>query len=150
MAATCDFKGDQLLENLRDRFVCGLLSDRIRTKLLAQNYTFQKALEVALAEEAAEKNVKDMSEESKMVNKVSYRGNRRRVNKTTESDKKCGRCGMKNHRSEECRYKNAKCFKCNEIGHLKSQCRNKQGKVEAMKAQERNTRPREANSRYVS
>ena len=53
-----------------------MLSDRIRTKLLAQNYNFQKAMEVALAEEAAEKNVHDISgvkhDDGKMVNKIRH------------------------------------------------------------------------------
>ena len=68
MAATCEFSGRQLQESLRDQFICGLSTERTQRKLLSQKYTFQQALDTALAEEAAAKDVCDM-----MVNSAGGR-----------------------------------------------------------------------------
>ena len=40
------------------------------------------------------------------------------------SEKKCGRCGGKNHTSERCKYKETICHTCNKKGHLARACRN--------------------------
>ena len=46
---------------LRDRLVCGVLDYRLQRRLLAEsNLTFSKALDLAVAVELAEKNVRDL------------------------------------------------------------------------------------------
>jgi hypothetical protein len=47
LACTCNF-GARLNRALRDRFVCGLRSANIKKKLMADDYTFNNALNVAL------------------------------------------------------------------------------------------------------
>ncbi|XP_072018271.1 uncharacterized protein [Amphiura filiformis] len=81
MAAFCEFVGDQLEQNLRDRFICGLQSENTQRKLLSRNYTFKEAVDMALAEEAALKDVRDMSARGQgSVNKIGkgnqYHNNR--------------------------------------------------------------------------
>jgi hypothetical protein len=141
MAASCKFVGDQIKESLRDRFICGLASENIQKKLLARNFSFQKAVDIALAEEAAAKDVRDMTATSNTaenpVNRVQYpngghRGATTRPMKypgnpqnkfqgTTRT--RCDRCGRNNHDRERCFHKNSQCYKCMNWGHLQTVCR---------------------------
>ena len=95
LAGTCEFTNEQLNDNLRDRFICGLRSQHVKQKLLSKNFTFQEAVNEAIAQEAARKDVKDIAD--------SHGG------ETSAS---------------VCRYKGAECFKCHKTGHLQSECPN--------------------------
>lgn len=56
LAVTCNF-GSRLEENLRDQFVSGLACDAMRSRIFAEkNVDYAKAVELALALEAAEKH----------------------------------------------------------------------------------------------
>ena len=57
LAGTCEFTNDQLKDSLRDRFICGLRSEQIKRKLLSANFTFQEAVDAAIAQETAQKDV---------------------------------------------------------------------------------------------
>ncbi|PFX19607.1 hypothetical protein AWC38_SpisGene15984 [Stylophora pistillata] len=60
LAGTCEFTNEQLNESLRDRFICGLHSEQIKQKLLSRNFTFQEAVDTAIAQEAAHKDVRNL------------------------------------------------------------------------------------------
>ena len=62
LSTYCEYTGDQLKESLRDRFICGLRSESIQKKLLAKTYSFERAVEIATAEEAAAKDIREMSQ----------------------------------------------------------------------------------------
>ena len=56
----CDY-GESLNEMLRDRLVCGVKDNRIQRRLLAEpELTFTRAMTIAQAMEAAEKNAKEL------------------------------------------------------------------------------------------
>ena len=57
LAGTCEFKNEQLNDNLRDCFICGLRSQHVKQKLLSKNFTFQEAVNEAIVQEAAHKDV---------------------------------------------------------------------------------------------
>ncbi len=60
LAEYCEY-GDRLLEMLRDRLVCGVNHEGIQCRLLAEKaLTYEKAREIALAVEAAERGTKDL------------------------------------------------------------------------------------------
>ena len=149
LAGTCEFTNEQLNDNLRDRFICGLRSQHVKQKLLSKNFTFQEAVNEAIAQEAARKDVKDIADshggetsasgDSGGVNDVtrdnqksrgrfSKRGKgHARDGKSGQSagdKKRCFRCGLTNHTQDNCRYKGAECFKCHKTGHLQSECPN--------------------------
>jgi len=52
-----------LNDSLRDRFICGLRSEQIKRKLLSTNFTFQEAVDAAIAQETAQKDVRDLGSE---------------------------------------------------------------------------------------
>ncbi|MCY3927857.1 MAG: retroviral-like aspartic protease family protein [Acidobacteria bacterium] len=108
----CEF-GTSLNEMLRDRLVCGVEEPRIQRRLLAEpDLTFDKAFELALAAESADKNAKDLQlTASPTVNRVQHKKN-------------CHRCGDK-HSPADCKFKTAECRKCGKKGHIARVCKSK-------------------------
>ena len=146
LAGTCEFTNEQLNDNLRYRFICGLRSQHVKQKLLSRNFTFQEAVNEAIAQEAARKDVKDISDcregeksaslasggvnEVKRDNRKSRgrfskrRGGHARDGKSDQAaggKKRCYRCGLTNHTPDNCKYKGAECYKCHKVGHLQSE-----------------------------
>ena len=67
LAEHCDYK-DTLLEMLRDRLVCGVNHSGIQKRLLAdKDLTFDKALDIAKALEAAEKDIQDITSDTAVL-----------------------------------------------------------------------------------
>ena len=150
LSENCDF-GGKLKEMLRDRFVCGLKSEAIQKKLLAErDLTYEKALETAQEMESAYKDVvqlqgKSLAEGvSAEVNKLKIKSAGKKVKKKTEKPvsagnprpaqiqsasaeqkKSCYRCLRTNHSPENCRFKNATCHGCHKKGHILPACKSK-------------------------
>ena len=123
LAEHCNY-GDSLNDMLRDRLVCGVSDQTVQRRLLAEaNLTFQKAYDIALAMEAAERNAKELQgtaqEDVHRVYAKKKGGGVRR-------DGKCYRC-LGNHSPAECKFRNSECYRCKKIGHLSRACRDKQG-----------------------
>ena len=95
------------------RLVCGVEEPKIQRRLLAElDFTFDKAFELALAAEAAERNAKDLQPTmSPTVNHVQHKKN-------------CYRCGDK-HSLADCKFRAAGCRKCEKKGHTACVCRSK-------------------------
>ena len=53
LAGKCEFPNVQLNDIPRDRFICGLCAEQIKYKLLSANFTFQEAVDAAIAQEIA-------------------------------------------------------------------------------------------------
>lgn len=137
LAASCKFE-KFLDEALRDRFLCGLKSSHIQSKLLAEDsLTFSKALELALLVENAEKNVRSLHTDAfKPSGEINYVKNKRFGNSSqnkysgaqsrpsvkNHNPKACYRCGN-NHDCRNCPYKNYTCNCCKVKGHLAAVCR---------------------------
>ena len=115
----CEF-GITLDEMLRDRRVCGVRDIRIQRRLLAEpKLTLKRALNLALAIEAADK---DASE----IQKADGQGGDASVNKVDVkvykgSEVKCCRFGG-NHYPKSWNFKDAKCYFCRKVGHLAQLC----------------------------
>ena len=118
LAARCKFPEDSLEDTIRDRFVCGLLSEPTQRRLLTEKtLTLKTAVEIAVAAESADRSAKSFKEPESSVNLVS---SRRRAKSDTVS---CYRCGKKSHEAKNCRFRNEICFCCGRRGHIASVCR---------------------------
>ena len=119
LAITCEF-GDFLDQALRDRFVCGLKTDSIQKRLLAEDgLTITRALEIAQGMEAAAANAKDL--------KVAAGSTP--ILQTSLTTTCCHRCGKNDHQGWDCRFRQAKCHKCGKIGHIAPVCRSRAKKT---------------------
>ena len=120
LALHCDFKG-KLDEMLHDRFVCGLRHELMQRRLLSEplKLTYQKALDIAKAMEAADKSTKTFKGgDAGEVNKLGTKG-------TGNLPKTCYRCGRPNHKPSEYKFKEAECHACRKTGHIATACRSK-------------------------
>ena len=109
----CEF-GTTLNQMLHDRLVCGVEESKIQRRLLVEpDLTFDKAFELALAAEAADRNAKDLRPTmSPTVNRVQHKKN-------------CYHCGDK-HSPADCKFRAAECRKCGKKGHIRSSYMQKQ------------------------
>ena len=116
----CEF-GTTLDSMLRDRLVCGVRDVRLQRRLLAEsNLTFSKALDLAVAAELAEKNVRDLQ------NTQTHTATQDQVHAVDKEVNgiACHRCGGR-HMAPICKFKTAVCHSCGKVGHLARVCRSK-------------------------
>ncbi|UYV61101.1 K02A2.6-like [Cordylochernes scorpioides] len=115
---------------IRDRLIAGIEDDNIQRKLLGEgdSLTLHRAIEIALALEAAAQDAKDLQSQRnpEVVMKIKQ-GNWRlkpsTTGKFTRSESyTCIRCGSKDHKQDKCPHLKAKCFNCGKIGHLGRSC----------------------------
>ena len=116
LSIKCEF-GDFLDEALRDRFVCGLRSETIQKRLLAEHdLTFVRAVEIAQGAEMADRNAKALKGTEVAVQKFFT---------PEKSIPPCHHCGRTNHEAKACRFREAQCHNCGRKGHIAPICRAK-------------------------
>ena len=122
LAEHCEFR-TTWDEMLRDRIVCGVRDLRIQRRLLAEpKLTLKRAIDLALAIEAADKDASeiqkgDSQEGNPLLNKVDAKF-------AKGDDLKRYRCDGK-HLTRNCHFKDAKWFACGKLGHLSLVCKAK-------------------------
>ncbi|UYV67323.1 K02A2.6-like, partial [Cordylochernes scorpioides] len=123
IAEKCKFP--DLEDRLRDALVCGILNEDLQSMLLMNSMlTFKVAQEMALAHEAAVKNVAEIKD-GKPREEMNVMGRAVKVRLRDEKKIfKCLRCGNTNHREEQCFFKDKRCFKCQKLGHMSRVCKN--------------------------
>ena len=122
----CAFR-TTLNDMLRDRLVCGILDQRIQRRLLAEpDLSFDKALELSVAAEAAERNTRELDQGMKppSVHKLAGSGERPCRGGRAQSSQKCYRCGGE-HKQEMCRFKDSTYHHCGKRGHIAKVCRSR-------------------------
>ena len=60
LARTCEFTNEQLSDIFRVHFICGLRSEQVKRKLLSANFSFPEAVDAAIAQEIAQRDVRDL------------------------------------------------------------------------------------------
>ena len=128
----CNF-GTFLDRALRDRFVCGLVDERIQSKLLnTADLTFEKACKIATTMEMASKNAREFRPPAtgavhshKAVPVTKPKGAKPKQRYGGEaSATSCYRCNG-SHSPQSCQFKLAKCYNCQKKGHIAPACRAK-------------------------
>ncbi|UYV80374.1 hypothetical protein LAZ67_19000010 [Cordylochernes scorpioides] len=126
IAEKCEFPDVE--DRLRDALVCGILSEEIQSMLLMNSMlTFKVAQEMALAHEAAVRNVAEIKD-GKPQEEINVMGRAVKVRRRNEKIFKCFRCGYTNHREQQCFFKEKRCFKCQKLGHISRVCKNGNGR----------------------
>ena len=124
LSIKCDF----LDQAIRDRFVCGVRSEAIQKRLLAEaGLTSARAREIAEGMETADKDAKDLKGASVQTSIVAESVNS--ATDTTPSSggprvkpKPCRWCGRR-HDEAQCKFRDATCHKCGKTGHILPVCR---------------------------
>ena len=113
LSTHCSF-GDYLEEALRDRLVCGIHSESIQKRLLAEvDLTLKRAVEIAVGMEAADKTTKSLKEGVTPIQQISAPQPPRGP---------CNRCGKASHNARDCKFQNVQCYNCGKLGHIASVC----------------------------
>lgn len=139
VAQFCEY-GDVLSDMLHDCVFCGVSNKAVQRRLLLEPaLTFEKALQMALAAEAAEKDSKrlrdvtdrELPAQIQKVNRdtsqTTTRGDHPRQNQSPQfrgGRQECYKCGGKHHPSR-CPFHEYECHFCKKKGHLAKVCRKK-------------------------
>ena len=144
LAKNCNFQAVTAEQNsndaIRDAFITGLSSQKIRQRLLENNLlTLNDAILQARALEIAEKNSEayvdslrysasnnPSAQESSQVAAVS-----KTKSKTYSQKEKCFFCGMDRHSRDACPAREATCHTCGKIGHFSRVCNSSKKKLPA-------------------
>ena len=129
LASTCNF-GTHLTRALRDQFVSGVRNAGTRKKLLQKDRTFEESLQVAIADEAACREIRHLQTNSTSTHPVhnvqaksratsakSSRPthtstNKGQVRPAETSSYKCYSCGNGGHVSKDCKFRDSISKKC--------------------------------------
>jgi len=115
LADRCKY-GEMRTELIRDRFVCGLLNERIQNMLLTKtDLTLDMAISIALIHESAEQTTAEIQQRS---HEREYE-----TNQLTRKETRCYRCDKPGHSPEHCWFKKRPCRKCGRTGHMAKVCR---------------------------
>ena len=154
LSKVCKFKSNDLLkENLRDQFVFGLLSDRIRQRVLTEPddaATYGHVTELALSLEAAVRDSGPAAAAGQLraggadaVHAVSGGGGRAPWQQQQQQRRgarrpaaagggsaapaqRCYRCDR--HHAGRCSFINSECYVCGKKGHIAKVCRSRGGR----------------------
>lgn len=133
-ARSCEY-GDLKDSLIRDRIVCGLKSDAVRSRLLRDSdLTLEKAIETCRAAESTETQMKIMTEgpsTTESVNAIQKKNKEKHKFKTKPVSQKedyvtkvrnCKKCG-RSHEARKCPAFGKECHKCHKSNHFAKMCR---------------------------
>ena len=128
LSENCNF-GNELDKTLSDRLVCGLKDSQIQKRLLQEEHlTFQKAFDKAVALEMASRDATDMHSNFPVhaVHKSTH-SSKSTFNKSTNNNKfqPCFSCGKRNHKRQDCFFRDSVCSSCKKKGHIKAVCKSR-------------------------
>ena len=136
LSKSCEF-GDLSDSLIKDRIVCGVIMDTVRSRLLREtDLTLQKAVDICRAAEASSQQLKVLQTASagasgSNIDFVRKKSDKNKLMKNTENrpaasqqKQKCGKCGYK-HEPRKCPAFGKICMNCKKKNHFMRQCRSK-------------------------
>ena len=128
LASTCEF-GNLKDDMIRDKIVCGIRSDSIRTKLLQESkLTLERCISLARSAETSKTQVKEITSGNNddKVNKVDHKQSRRQFQKALPKPQICQEClfcGKSHERDRnKCPAFGKTCTKCRKQNHFARCC----------------------------
>ena len=126
LASHCEY-GDNTVELIHDRIVCGIRDDALQRSLLSvPKLTFDKACELALLHKSAEQNSKVLSVPTSVhrTKRDASAPAHPKVNDRNQAhpETSCYRCGGQ-HSAKSCHFKDSVCNFCRKKGHIQRFCR---------------------------
>jgi hypothetical protein len=118
LMSTCKYSETEYNDQLRDRLLHGCGEPAMQKVIIevGDAVTLDTALTAALAYEAREKSLEEMSGELKSASAPTHR--------VESCERSCWRCrGW--HNPDNCKFRNTACYSCGKQGHLRSQCHEK-------------------------
>ncbi|XP_054918602.1 uncharacterized protein [Dermacentor andersoni] len=115
LAKNCEFG---LLEDrmLRSRIVLGVQDKRLQQKLLAENPSYQKTVEICRIEEQGKQHFQEISAATGGAQTTI-------VNSVAREKKLCSRCGYQMHLGGNCPARGKNCTKCGAQNHFAQVCK---------------------------
>ena len=118
LSENCQF-GEYLEQALRDRLVCGLVSEKIQQRLLSEaELSLKKAFEIAQSMETAHRETREMRASGSQIDTEI-----KHVSTTPRGA--CTRCGKPGHHPDKCFFRDQECRACKKRGHIAKMCRTK-------------------------
>ena len=110
---------------LQDQLVCGIRSQNIFKKLLSQDKSITECIEIAVANEAAEKESRSFTNNTEPVN---YTQKHNSWKNKKDGNNKCFRCGADTHFADKCPVRNiGVTFNyCKKPNHVAKECLGKE------------------------
>lgn len=137
LASHCYFQDQEFKTMVRDKFIMGMGRGIIMDRLFEEDVTslsIEKSLEIALNKEATA-HLYDLGDDSVRIreNCHAQRVRSPEVEHRSGSNRSCDCCGYRNHKADNCKFKNVICFKCGQRGHLRRVCAKKSGATKISK-----------------
>ena len=126
-AKSCEF-GDLNDSLIKDRVVCGILSDKTRARLLKQpDLTLAKAIDMCRADETTLTHMKSMGATNTSKPETQPVSDEDLDVKALKNKRihPCGRCGNQHDRQQTCPASGATCHNCGRHNHYARVCRSK-------------------------
>ena len=136
LSKSCEF-GDLTDSLIKDRLVCGVLKDSVRSRLLRETeLTLQKAIDICRAAETSTQQMKviqstssgatgsNMDVVKKKILKCKSLKNTDNKPAGSTIKQKCGKCGYK-HEPRKCPAFGKLCHNCKKKNHFSTVCKNK-------------------------
>ena len=134
LSVNCNF-GTFLDRALQDQFVCGIRSQNILKTLLSQDKSITGCIEIAVANEAAEKESRSFTNNTEPVN---YTQKHNSWKNKKDGNNKCFQCGADTHFADKCPVRNTgvTCNYYKNPNHVTKECFKSDGIMEKVEFSE--------------
>ncbi|XP_042143633.1 uncharacterized protein LOC115316197 [Ixodes scapularis] len=115
LAKNCEF-GELEDRMLRSRIILGVRDKSLQRKLLVENPTYEKTVELCRLQEQGQEKFREITGTAQGASETT-------INAVAAKKSPCSRCGYFTHRGETCPAKGKTCKKCGRLNHFAQVCK---------------------------
>ncbi|XP_049271822.1 uncharacterized protein LOC125758530 [Rhipicephalus sanguineus] len=115
LATNCEF-GVMEDRMLRSRIILGIRDKNLQQKLIAENPSYKKTVEICRTQEQGKQQFLEICEAAETAQDTA-------VNAVAKKGDACGSCGYRAHRGERCPATGRRCNKCGGLNHFARACK---------------------------